>query len=78
MELFFENVEEAEIALESIQPDNYPLPRGLDLSMWVEGKKLKVYVESDRTILSLLSTLDDILSMINLALRTIKIISHKD
>ncbi|MEM1583280.1 MAG: KEOPS complex subunit Pcc1 [Nitrososphaerota archaeon] len=77
MELYFETAEEAEIVLKSIYPDNYPLPRGLELNMKVEGEKLEVYVNSDRTILSLLTTLDDILSMIKLVLNSIRSISHK-
>lgn len=76
MELFFKNIEEAEIALKSIQPDNYPLPRGLELNMEIKGEKLAIYVESERTVLSLLTTLDDILSMVKLALRSIRVISQ--
>lgn len=78
LELTFENTEEAEIALKSLQPDNYPLPHGLELSMKVKGNRLEVYIECERNLLSLLNTLDDILSMVNLAFKSIKAISHWD
>lgn len=75
LKIEFNSVKEAEIALRSIEPDNYPLPRGLKLSMEVKDNIVHVHVECERTVSSLLATLDDILSMMNLALRSIKSIS---
>ncbi len=78
LELVFEDTEDAEIALKSIQPDNHPLPPGLELSMKIDGNRLEVYIESERSLLSLLNTLDDILSMINVALKSVKAFSCRD
>ena len=78
LELAFENAEEAEMTLKSIQPDNYPLPHGLELSMKVKDNRLEVYIECERNLLSLLNTLDDILSMVSLAFKSIKVISYRD
>ncbi len=75
LEIKFNTPKEAEIALRSIKPDNYPLPRGLQLSMEVRDNVVHVYVECERTVSSLLTTLDDILSMMNLALKSIRSIS---
>lgn len=75
LKIEFNTPEEAKIALRSIEPDNYPLPRGLQLSMEVRDNVVYVYVECERTLSSLLTTLDDILSMMNLALKSIKSIS---
>ncbi|MCS7125391.1 MAG: KEOPS complex subunit Pcc1 [Aigarchaeota archaeon] len=76
--LRFENAEIAEIALKSIQPDNYPLPRDLLIKMDIKDCEVYIYVESDRTVLSLLTTLDDILSMMNLALKSTETLIHEN
>ncbi len=63
------SVEEARLASAAVEPDNQPLPKGLEIEMKRVGKVVEIYVECDRTLASLLATLDDILAMMLLALR---------
>lgn len=69
LSLLFESEEEAELAASSVEPDNEPLPRGLELVMEREGSRVEVVVLCDRTLASLLTTLDDLLSMMLLSLK---------
>ncbi|MEM0261442.1 MAG: KEOPS complex subunit Pcc1 [Nitrososphaerota archaeon] len=77
LELVFSSSEEARIISGSINPDNFPLPHGLLISLKVEDNVVKILVESCRTLLSLLYTLDDIISMMILSLKTVKIVDEK-
>lgn len=67
--LSFGDVGEAEIAEKSVKPDNLPLPRGLRIEMERSGETVKVHIECERTLASLLTTIDDLLAMMLLALR---------
>lgn len=77
LELVFSSSEEARLIAESIIPDNSPLPQGLSISLRVEDNVIKILVESRRTLLSLLYTLDDTISMMILSLKTFKIVDEK-
>ena len=48
----------------SITPDNLDLPNGIHIFVAVMGSKLEIEVISERSIGSLVSTLDDLLSCI--------------
>ncbi len=67
--LSFADPADAEIAERAVKPDNLPLPRGLRIEMSRRGGIIKVRVECERTIASLLATVDDLLSMMLLALK---------
>jgi len=69
LRLVFKDSWEAELASKAIEPDNYPLPRGLRLEMRRSGREVFIRIECKRSIPSLLTTIDDILSMMLLALR---------
>ena len=69
LRLEFPSVEEARLALGAIEPDNQPLPKGLEIEMKRIGRVVEIYVDCDRTLASFLATLDDILAMMLLALR---------
>ena len=69
LRLVFGGEEEAELAARAIEPDNQPLPRGLELEMRRAGKEVLIQIRCERTLASLLATLDDILAMMLLALR---------
>lgn len=77
LEIELDTIEEAETTLVSIQPDNHPLPRGIKLFMEIRDRVICVRVECERTVSSLLTTLDDILSMMNLVIKSIKSISDE-
>ena len=67
----------AKRTLEAITPDNTPLPQGLTLDCSIEGTKLSIIIECERSINSLGATLEDILSAIDLSLRTSKSINSE-
>jgi len=56
--------------LESVSPDNIPLPPGLEIDMTRSGRTLSCVIESTRGLDSLRATLEDLTSAIDLALRT--------
>ncbi len=62
---------ESEGALISLLPDNEPLPPGLTIEMVREGRDLVAEVSCERGVDSLLSTLDDLLTSLNLAERAL-------
>ena len=56
--------------LESVSPDNLPLPPGLKIEMTRSGRTLTCVIESTRGLDSLRATLEDLTSAIDLTLRT--------
>lgn len=56
----------------SITPDNLGAPDGMHIIATVDGNKLEIDVVSDRSIGSLVSTLDDLLSCIQAAEKTLE------
>jgi tRNA threonylcarbamoyladenosine modification (KEOPS) complex Pcc1 subunit len=56
--------------LESVSPDNMPLPPGLEIEMTRSGRTLSCVIESTRGLDSLRATLEDLTSAIDLTLRT--------
>jgi len=56
--------------LESVSPDNMPLPSGLEIEMTRSDRTLSCVIESTRGLGSLRATLEDLTSAIDLTLRT--------
>lgn len=63
----------AEKIFKAINPDNKPLPKGLEIKSWVDNNKIFFYIECKRSIYSLLFTINDIFEMISLSEKTLKI-----
>ena len=74
IKLDFHSSDMAERILNAIKPDNTPLPKGMTINCSVEGTKLLIAIQCERSIDSLGATLEDILSAIDLSLRTSKVI----
>ena len=72
IELSFESHDHAVRVLDAIAPDNYPLPTGLVIDSHVHGSVLFILIECQRGIDSLRATLEDIMSAIDLSIRTYK------
>lgn len=70
IELDFESVAVAKRILSTISPDNSPLPSGLEIVCVVHDNSLSIEIRSERSIESLGSTLEDIMSAIDLSVRT--------
>jgi len=68
----FEDASIAEIVMRALQPDNEPLPSGMELSARMSGCEVVFEIRSRRPIISLLTTLDDILVSTMLVLRVVQ------
>ena len=77
IKLDFQSSDVAKQILEAISPDNTPLPKGLTIDCSVKGTKLLITIQCERSISSLGATLEDIMSAIDLSLRTSKSISSE-
>ena len=72
--LEFPSSAEAERISKSLSPDNVPLPPGLRIDTQVRGNRLALKIECERGLDSLRATLEDIMSAIDLALRTARLV----
>ncbi len=70
IQLNFKSEEEARRTLFAISPDNSPLPEGLEIECSCDNQKVNVTINSSRSLESLAATLEDIMSAIDLSLRT--------
>ena len=70
IKLDFQSTDVAKQILEAIKPDNTPLPKGLTIDCSTKGTKLLITIHCKRSIDSLGATLEDIMSAIDLSLRT--------
>jgi hypothetical protein len=70
IKLDFESEAEAKRILSAITPDNSPLPPGLEIDSVVHKKSLSITIRSERSVESLGATLEDIMSAIDLSMRT--------
>jgi hypothetical protein len=68
--LSFKTPKDAKRILLAINPDNSPLPLGLEIECHAEDTKLIIEIQCERGITSLGSTIEDILSAIDLSIRT--------
>ena len=56
--------------MDAVSPDNTPLPPGLKIRVELDGHGLSLEIESERSIDSFRGTIEDIMSAIDLSLRT--------
>ena len=70
IKLDFHSSNLAKQILEAISPDNTPLPSGLSIDCSIEETKLLITIHCERNISSLGATIEDIMSAIDLSLRT--------
>ena len=69
--LDFDRLDDAEHILESINPDNTPLPDGISIESIMNNRTIAIRIECTRGIDSFRSTIEDIMSAIDLSIRTI-------
>ncbi len=74
IEIEFESDEDAIQVMESINPDNSPLPQGMEIHTEVRDARLIVRIRCNRGIDSLRSTIEDIMSAIDLSVRTLDLV----
>ncbi|TFG98680.1 hypothetical protein E4H12_05355 [Candidatus Thorarchaeota archaeon] len=78
IKLDFQSSDVAKRILEAITPDNTPLPSGLTIDCSVKETKLLITIQCERSISSLGATLEDIMSAIDLSLRTSQFINSAE
>jgi len=78
IKLEFQSPEIAKRVLDSISPDNSPLPAGLTIECAVEGVYLLAKIQCERSIESLGATLEDIMSAIDLSMRISEFVDVKE
>lgn len=76
IELDFESSTEAEQVFQAVSPDNFPLPLGLEITTNINGTKLVIEISCSRGLKSLGATVEDLMSAIDLSLRTMKSIDQ--
>jgi tRNA threonylcarbamoyladenosine modification (KEOPS) complex Pcc1 subunit len=69
--LEFHTHEIAVLVSDAIEPDNTPLPPGMKITVTTHGTNLSIVLESKRGIDSFRGTIEDLMSAIDLSLRTI-------
>ncbi len=70
IKLNFESKEDARRTLLAISPDNTPLPEGLEIECSLNDQQVYVTIRSSRSLESLAGTVEDIMSAIDLSMRT--------
>lgn len=70
IKLNFESKEDARRTLLAISPDNTPLPEGLEIECSLNDQQVDVTIRSSRSLESLAGTVEDIMSAIDLSMRT--------
>ena len=68
----------ADRVLKALAPDNEPLPRGLRINARRTGSAVVFEIYSERTVMSLLATIDDIVSMASLAEKAASLAADPD
>ena len=72
IEIAYVDEKTARAIQKAITPDNVGAPDGMHIMAYVENNKLMIEVMSDRSIGSLVSTLDDLLSCVQAAEKTLE------
>jgi transcription factor Pcc1 len=67
----YDQRQKAEAILQSVQPDNLKAPDGIRITSTTEGISVKIVVECSKGIGAFISTIDDLLSCMGAAERTL-------
>ncbi len=69
--LRYSNEETAKVVADAVNPDNFQAPEGMEVSVMVKEARIEVHIFCPKGIGSLISTLDDLMSCLATAERTI-------
>ena len=78
IKLDFKSEVEAKRTISAIAPDNDPLPSGLEIECSVSHHSMIIVIRSERSVDSLGATLEDIMSAIDLSMRTTKSVDTEE
>ena len=76
IEIEFDDHLQATRVLYAVAPDNSPLPSGIAIITKIIDNKIMIHIECERSIDSLRATVEDIMSAIDLSVRTIQSIEN--
>jgi hypothetical protein len=71
IEITFDSAEECIQVRESIDPDNSPLPEGIEIDTITQGAVLAIKIRCEKGIDSFRGTIEDIMSAIDLSVRVL-------
>ncbi len=74
IELQLQSAKDAAEVVQAISPDNLPLPKGLAVDTSHHENTLSIQISCYRELMSLGATIEDIMSAIDLSLRTIQVV----
>jgi hypothetical protein len=74
IELELQSTKDAAEVVQAISPDNLPLPNGLAVNTDHNRNMLSIQINCSRELKSLGATIEDIMSAIDLSLRTIHVV----
>ncbi|MFQ6076445.1 MAG: KEOPS complex subunit Pcc1 [Candidatus Bathyarchaeia archaeon] len=73
----YETQEEAEAVAKAVSPDNAKTPLGLVVETSTEGRTVITRIDCQRSLKTLLATLDDLLSSIQVAEKTLRVAARR-
>ncbi len=68
----YDQKQKAEAILQSVQPDNLKAPGGVRITSTADGNLIKITVQCSKGLGTFISTIDDLLSCISAAERTLE------
>ena len=75
IELKFDSEKDARTVSQSVTPDNFPLPNGLEIKSSIIKNTIVFEIKCNRGLESLAATIEDLLGSIDLSIRTSKSIN---
>ena len=73
--LRYQDPETARAVADAVSPDNFQAPEGMEIAVNVEGSTIEIRVTCPKGVGSLISTLDDLMSCLAAAEKTIDSLS---
>ena len=70
IELKFDSEKDARTVSQSVTPDNFPLPNGLEIKSSIIQNTIVFEIKCNRGLESLAATIEDLLGSIDLSIRT--------
>ncbi|MEM3641671.1 MAG: KEOPS complex subunit Pcc1 [Candidatus Bathyarchaeia archaeon] len=68
----YDDCESAEVVAKAVSPDNFKVPSGLSIETRKKGSAVYTYLKCRKKLLTFIATIDDLLSSISIAERTIQ------
>ena len=73
IKLTYKNEKEAQAVTEAVSPDNIEVPEGLQIETVQKGAEVNTKIQCQKTVATLISTIDDLLACVSVAEKTFKV-----